>query len=520
MDRRQRIFLIIVASAVVLFALTLFILRAGQQQTFPGPFPKPSPAWTITPFVPRATATPLPSPTPKATTPGTVSPTAPPGRSFYVAPGGNEKNDGSKKSPWSLQYVLDQPATIHPGDTIWLTEGKYTGPFTSQLKGADGKPINIRALPGQRVTLESSDLVIDIGNSYYVNFWDLEITSINNTRDPNNPNTSAYGIRINQGKSSHDIKFINLIIHDMPAQGFGFWQANTNSEIYGSLIFYNGTTQLDHGIYVHNTDGEKQIIDNIIFDNASHGIHAYGEKEYQKLNNILIEGNTVFNNGSIGYNTKTGLRGVYKRNILIGGLQVAEKPVVKENYTYFPSTSTTGEAFNLGYRAGSVDAVVEDNYFAGGEVTLAGPNAGVKMAQNTVSGHKLASIQGLGLAPGGNEFLVLEPAGPKIFVRPNQYEPGRANITVYNWGKTDQLTVTSASLKGIQIQKGDRYELHNVQDYYNDVIPGTFDGSSIVLPMTNHTVAQPTGLDFKPDSTFPEFGTFVLIVLPKNPSGN
>jgi hypothetical protein len=75
-------------------------------------------------------------------------------------------------------------------------------------------------------------------------------------------------------------------------------------------------------------------------------------------------------------------------------------------------------------------------------------------------------------------------------------------------------------LKGVQIKQGDHYELHNVQDYFNDVISGTYDGQKIDLPMTDHTVAQPLGLDFKPDSSFPEFGAFLLIVTPGNTAGN
>jgi len=68
-----------------------------------------------------------------------------------------------------------------------------------------------------------------------------------------------------------------------------------------------------------------------------------------------------------------------------------------------------------------------------------------------------------------------------------------------------------ASILGSFLQPGQAYELRNVQDYFGDVVTGTYDGSAIQVPMTNHTVAQPLGLDFAPDSTFPEFGAFVVI---------
>lgn len=302
----------------------------------------------------------------------------------------------------------------------------------------------------------------------------------------------------------------------MAAQGFGWWQANINSEIYGSLIYFNGVTQFDHGIYLHNSEGEKSIIDNLIFDNASHGIHAYGEKDYQELNNIHIEGNTVFNNGSIGYSISQNAWGIFKRNILVGGLLVAKNPVITNNYTYYPGTS--GEALNLGYRAGSLDAVVEDNYFAGGQIALGGDNSKLKILKNTILGFSLNPFQLLNagqlLTSGENSVVFTRPNDAKIFVRPNRYEPGRANITVYNWGKQKEVRLTADDLKGVQIKKGDTYELHNVQDYFEDIITGTYDGEQISLPMTDHSVAQPLGLSFKPKTTFPEFGAFVLFTKP------
>ncbi|NLG98361.1 MAG: hypothetical protein GX491_19275, partial [Chloroflexi bacterium] len=50
-------------------------------------------------------------------------------------------------------------------------------------------------------------------------------------------------------------------------------------------------------------------------------------------------------------------------------------------------------------------------------------------------------------------------------------------------------------------------------DYFGDVLEGTYDGKGLTIKMTGHSVAQPIGLKFKPDTTFPEFGVFVLIGL-------
>ncbi len=546
MDRRQRTFLIVVASIVVLFALVLLVLSLTRQQAIPAPVtpvvpgptqsvPAPGTGTPVSPTgaatTPFPTFTPLPGIIPPTGTPSQATPvpslshtatptmTASPGptlsaeHAFFVSPDGKPENDGSQAHPWSLQYAFDPHNAAQPGDTIWVMGGKYMGPFTCSLKGAEGKPITVRAVPGQRAIIESPDLGIDIANAAYVNLWGLEITATENPRDPFHRHQSAYGVRINQGKPSNHIKFINLIVHDMPAQGFGWWQANTDSEIYGTLIFYNGVSQFDHGIYVHNTDGTKKIIDDIIFDNASHGIHAYGETPGQYLNNLYIEGNTLFDNGSIGRSTKTGNLIGFKRNILVGGFLVATDPVIINNYTFYPGQS--GEALNLGYQAGSTGAVVEDNYFAGGKVQLGGDNLDITMMKNTILGIGLASLTELPFKQ--NNVLISSPSGDKIFVRPNKYEAGRANVTIYNWSRKPTATLSSDQLAGVQIKKGDHYELRNVQDYFNDVVSGVYDGQAIAVPMTGHTVAQPLGLNFRPPSTFPEFGSFVLTVTPANP---
>jgi len=111
-----------------------------------------------------------------------------------------------------------------------------------------------------------------------------------------------------------------------------------------------------------------------------------------------------------------------------------------------------------------------------------------------------------------NTWTKSKPSGLKIFVRPNSYEPNRAHVTIYNWGKQSSVSISAENLGGISLKAGDRYELRNVQNYFSDIVTGVYNGTSISVPMTGHSVAQPVGLSFKPDSTFPEFGAFVLIV--------
>jgi len=61
---------------------------------------------------------------------------------------------------------------------------------------------------------------------------------------------------------------------------------------------------------VQNIAGSKFLTDNVVFQNFSHGIHAYTEGSY--VDNIQAEGNTLFVNGEL-VTVGSG------RNLLIGG---------------------------------------------------------------------------------------------------------------------------------------------------------------------------------------------------------
>jgi hypothetical protein len=98
--------------------------------------------------------------------------------------------------------------------------------------------------------------------------------------------------------------------------------------------------------------------------------------------------------------------------------------------------------------------------------------------------------------------------GTKTFVRPNAYEPGRANIVVYNWDKLSSVAVDVRSV----LPNGAPYEVRNAQDFFAaPVMSGTFDGQPLQLPMQGLSVAKPNGPFKTPAPTGPQFNTFVLL---------
>jgi hypothetical protein len=474
---------------------------------------------------------------------------------FYASPTGSPKNPGTRESPWNLPTVLSAPKSVHPGDTVWLLAGTYTGPFECHLKGSEGNPITLRAIPGQRVML---DAAVPGGKKFrptfdvlgdHVVLWGLELTC----SDPKRKTAIAgsWPEDIQRGgifcRSSH-VKIINCVLHDGDT-GVGFWSDGEGGEIYGCLIYNNGWTGPDrghgHAIYTQNKAGTKRIVDNIMFNQFGEGLHAYGS-EKAALKGFHVEGNVSFNNGSgVAPDNRTG-------DMLIGGGCRAEDIVVKNNFTY--GDEHGGGSVRFGYpwgKQGNGKIILQNNYF-GGRVsllywdqvvfqnnTVIAPSGVVhvlttrkvgvkdylweknayhrtgKMWEDFSLGwnDKFQSLDWTGfqkaVADQESVYHVTRPAGGHVFVRPNRYEPGRGHVIVYNW---DRKKVVLLDLSEV-LKKGQAFRIVSAQDYFGEtVVEGKYDGTPVALPMREYHAVVPVGMpDHKSPVTGPEFNVFVVM---------
>jgi hypothetical protein len=465
-------------------------------------------------------------------------------RAFYVAPTGSPAGDGSAEHPWDIAVAFGGAGgRIQPGDTVWLRGGRYVGPLTSRLRGTPDAPIIVRQLPGERATLDnrSTTQVTLRVEGEWVWYWGFEVTNSNPDRRTRRPN----GIYPRQPNN----KFINLVVHDN-AVGVSFSTESRNSEVYGCLIFNNGYRGGDrthgHGIYAKN-DGRtpKLVRDNVVFNQFRNGIQIYTDAGTGQLRNFLVEGNVWFNNGTL---TSTGSTAA---NILVGGREVADQIVLRRNMTYF-SPGVAARNVRIGYggtlRNGSV--TVRDNYFVGGRLVLdlgawdqatvvdnvlAGPAALLALTAPPPgsaewhgnrywrdpadaawyaadSGHALAAWQRVTDLGESDQAVAGVPREARVFVRPNAYEAGRANIVVYNWGRAARVDVDVSGVLAV----GDRYAVMNVQDFYGaPVAQGTYAGGTLALPMAG--VAPPRPVGTTPGAaprTGPAFDVFILTRVP------
>ncbi|MEZ4272601.1 MAG: hypothetical protein R3C68_14580 [Myxococcota bacterium] len=270
--------------------------------------------------------------------------------------------------------------------------------------------------------------------------------------------------------------------------------------------------------------------------NYASGISAHGTTAASYVRGFHIEGNMVVGNGNLG---EAGTQ------IRIGGAVSSENIVLIDNYTYMNRPNTTAP---IGKKAATNSGLeARRNYFVGGSpaVRFDGWAADVIFTDNflvtdyplvisTGSAESVSNISwdsntyfsplsapfswdGESLTPTEwkkrfnfdqqSTHLSAKPSGQTVFVRPNFYEPGRANIIVYNWDLKSSAVVDLSDV----LQSGANFEVRNANDFFGaPVLRGTYRGGGVTLPLTGLSVAQPVGLS-KPANLAPEIGVFVVL---------
>jgi ribosomal protein L27 len=448
-------------------------------------------------------------------------------RGYFAAPNGSRAGDGGERRPWDLATALaggSQANRVQPGDTIWLRGGTYRGGFRATVAGREGAPVVVRQFPGERAVIDGAtaprSTLYVMGN--HTVFWGFELTNTDTARTTSSPKLELrHNVVVND--ASHT-KYINLVVHD---GGVGFYNEpkSIDVEISGCIVYNNGYQAPDrghgHGLYLKAFVGPLVARDNVIFNQYGYGIHAYTNSGTGKLMNITIEGNVAFNNGTLA--TRRSL----SSNILLGGADYAGGDVVRDNIAYYsPELTGAGANVVIGYRTQrNGDVVVEHNYFVGGSPVLDfGFWAAARVSSNTLirtgAPRLLGSLiqqRDAGGRGGGQIWRDNDegaaPAVTNVVVRPNLYEPGRAHVTVINWGKDKTARV---DVRGV-LEPGDRYEVHNVQDLFGPAVAsGTVSGSSISIPLNGVAPPAPVGRAKSPaPRTGPSFDVFLVTRSPQ-----
>jgi hypothetical protein len=455
-----------------------------------------------------------------ATTPKTKVSALQPGTGtqYYTAPDGKPDNDGSKDKPWDLQTAMAHPKPVKPGDTIWLRGGTHKAKsWRWTLKGEKDKPIMVAQYPGERATIVGRISVV--APSAYTWYWDFEITSASPNRvskekvswPPGDLESSGLDIMDNEKVDGPGLKFIHVVVHDTNSSGFNLWHQATDAELYGCLAYYNGWVgpgddrNHGHGIYTQNKTGLKRLADNILFKQFMFGIQLYGSGS-AFVDNYDYIGNVAFNNGAPG--------GRLEINFMLSPVNCDKWHfIVNDNHCYQPDLNRTNASIGYVWHKEPYEKVTFNNNM------FVGPTYVYWWRQINATGNTfIGKVEEVELKDGKakvdrttNNFLAGKPTkGLQVFVRPSEYEAGRANVIIYNWEKADSVQV---NLKDV-LAPGAAYEVRDAQNFYGDpVVKGMFDDKPVSVPMKNLTVANPIGIAPDPllKHTAPEFGVFIVM---------
>jgi len=220
------------------------------------------------------------------------------GTNYYVSPHGQDSNDGSLKHPW---MTIDHAALrLQPGNTLHVLPGVYKGRITTAASGLENA--RVAYISEERWGAHVIGDVIDHSawdnRGNYVDIIGFDVSGAGRT--------GLY----NDG--SH-VRFIANHVHDIagPTEvlcnngGAGIFHGNysaADNDTIGNRVHDIGWTNASrcatsgsqvHGIYHANRGGH--ILNNLVYHNRAYGIHLW-----HAAADVVISGNTVFNNGSSG----------------------------------------------------------------------------------------------------------------------------------------------------------------------------------------------------------------------------
>ncbi len=471
------------------------------------------------------------------------------GTDWYVSTNGT--GDGSFNHPWALQTAMTNPA-VQPGDTIWLHQGVYIpdGSFVDPyhfapvwwcltMSGASNNLITFRSCSNEWAMI---DRPWEQGN--YLRFRDLEFyDSAKGTYTNNQPNQPIcclfYG-----GHMETD-ELINCLIHDIHNMGGG-------ETARGCLIWNVGQNSLEHVFYPASVMASGNIFlweANVIF-NTSTASTPSSCWPWNCISNIVVSPTTGPALTPSGDSWQDAVVGNYFYDVLsvISG-SAGSGTVFSNNVMSFNDTgcgmgnygATTSSYTNLSFTHNVLymSAVRQGNN--GMPLFNLMDNTATNMVvdcNHYYSNPTNADTEGFVYLRTNNQALafglwqtncgfdvhgsftpnIKPPDSWRVF--PNQDQPKRANIGIFNWSVSNNVAV---SLAGV-LNAGDSYQLINAENYKGGAIQtGIYNGTNIWVPMTNLAVAPVLygygstntrdGGFYLPTNalTTPEFGAFVVI---------
>jgi hypothetical protein len=470
---------------------------------------------------------------------------------WFVSTNGN--GNGSIGSPWSLQTAITSSATVHAGDTIWLRGGTYFPTATwddglgdqipgwePTIAGATNNWITLRSYTNEWAAIDRRWQICN-GGAAWIKFRNLEFYDSNKGWEPGGNTNGPWNQFSTPGPG---FEWVNCVVHDIDNGAGG------GLSMRGCIVWYVGWTYAEHvtypappdfsgnisgwqwGTVVQHSPATLNMHGNIIFGGGNNKRGVYGPSAFNATGDCLIDGGGVvvsnYFYNRVGFVCTNGwpatLYGLAGNTFLSNNVIVGIYPVIYDtgisNSFNSRFQNNTVYANNTNVEVTAAAPVVEwfgsagtstfdyNDYYSAPTVTFLDLFTGLTFAQWQAgsSGFDTHSTAHNASTPPDS-----------VQVIPNQDQPKRCHIAVYNFSHADNVAV---SLSGV-LNAGDSYKLISAQNYLAGPIrTGIYNGTSITVPMTNLTTAPVlygTNMNAKgeiavqPPPTSPEFGAFVVI---------
>ncbi len=238
---------------------------------------------------------------------------------YYVSPTGSDSNPGTINQPWkTIQHAAN---SVSAGDTVFVRAGNYNEIVTINVSGSQpGGYITFRNYPselpivdGTGLTLSSDKGLFTIENQNYIKIVGFEIRNF----------TSSARFIVPMGiyvtGTSHHITLRNNTIHNIShtssppgrdAHGIAVYGTDGTNSINNLVIdgneLYDLTLGSSEALVLNGNVSDFQIINNVVHDADNIGIDCIGHEQTSpnpntdQARNGLIAGNTVYNISSYG----------------------------------------------------------------------------------------------------------------------------------------------------------------------------------------------------------------------------
>ncbi len=337
---------------------------------------------------------------------------APYATTFYVAPGGNDAGAGTSAQPWrTLQKAAN---TARAGDLVLVANGTYVG-MQITADGTAAAPITFRANGGSVLVNSQNASTPDNINIEGGNYVTVEGFIVEDA--------PRVGIR---AVTATGIKILNNTVRRSGLTGIltGY---TPSIEISGN----SASGSLDeHGIYVSNSTSAADnpiVRGNECFDNNKNGIQLNGDCDVGGdgiISGALLENNVVHHNNWKGFSLISVQNSTIRNNLIYengllagaGGIHLADQPGCgKPSNNNVVVNNTIHEPRITGIRMsnGSTGNTIFNNLVIAASVSKAIVDEGSGNFIDAASNLKLASLAGLFVAPGSEDYH-LAPASPAL----------------------------------------------------------------------------------------------------------